>query len=163
MRAISTGDSSPIRRSRRLSSASGLALFGLSMVGLRLFSVLAQAAAIVVTGLMAKELGGARLAQVTAALAVAFSPLPLFEGTEFQYTTFDYLWWVLIAYFTVRLLKSEDPRWWLAIGAAIGLGLLTKYCHRLLHCGNSSRPRLHARAPLLREPLVLGAALRWRC
>src|SRR5208337_111415 len=63
----------------------GLGLFGLSMVGLRLFSVLAQAAAIVLAGLMAKELGGARLAQTTAALAVAFSPLPLFEGTEFQY------------------------------------------------------------------------------
>jgi hypothetical protein len=105
----------------------GLGLFGLSLVGLRLFSVLAQAAVILVTGLMAKELGGARLAQATAALAVAFSPLPLFEGTEFQYTTFDFLWWVLIAYFIVRLLKSDDPRWWLAIGVTVGLGLQTKY------------------------------------
>ena len=104
-----------------------LGLFGLSMVGLRLFSVLAQATAIIVTGLMARELGGGRLAQVTAALAVALSPLPIFEGTEFQYTTFDYLWWVLIAYFTILLLKTENPRWWLAIGAAIGLGLETKY------------------------------------
>lgn len=105
----------------------GLAIFGLSLVGLRLFSVLAQAAAIVVTGLMARELGGQRLAQVSAALAIALSPLPLFEGTEFQYTTFDYLWWVLIAYFTIRLLTTENPRWWLAIGAAVGMGLLTKY------------------------------------
>jgi hypothetical protein len=105
----------------------GLSLFGLSLVGLRVFSVLAQAMAIVFTGLMARELGGGRLAQFTAALAAALSPLPLFEGTEFQYTTFDYLWWVLIAYFTIRLLRSENPRWWLAIGAAIGLGLLTKY------------------------------------
>lgn len=104
-----------------------MAIFGLSMVGLRLASVLAQAAAMVVTGLMAKELGGTRLAQVAATLAVALTPISLFEGTEFQYTTFDYLWWVLIAYFTIRLLKSEDQRWWLAIGAAIGLGLLTKY------------------------------------
>ena len=104
-----------------------LGLFGLSMVGLRLFSVLAQAAAIVVTGLMAHELGGGRLAQFTAALAIALSPLPLFQGTEFQYTTFDYLWWVLIAYFTIRLLRTEDPRWCLAVGAAVGLGLLTKY------------------------------------
>jgi hypothetical protein len=104
-----------------------LSLFGLSLVGLRLFSVLAQAAAIVVTGLMAKELGGGRLAQATAALAVALSPLPLFEGTEFQYSSFDFLWWVLIAYFTIRLLKTENPRWWLAIGVVVGLGLLTKY------------------------------------
>jgi hypothetical protein len=105
----------------------GLSLFGLSMVGLRLFSVLAQSAAIVLAGLMAKELGGARLAQVTAALAVAFSPLPLFQGTEFQYSSFDLLWWVLIAYLTIRLLKSDNPRWCLAIGAVVGVGLLTKY------------------------------------
>jgi len=105
----------------------GLTLFGLSMVGLRLFSVLAQSAAIVLAGLMAKELGGARLAQVTAALAVAFSPLPLFQGTEFQYSSFDLLWWVLITYFVIRLLKSEDPRWCLAIGAVAGVGLITKY------------------------------------
>ena len=105
----------------------GLEIFGLSMVGLRFFSVLAQAAAIVVTGLMARELGGGRLAQGTAALAVALSPLPLFEGTEFQYGTFDYLWWVLIAYFTILMLKSENPRWWLAIGIVVGIGMETKY------------------------------------
>jgi hypothetical protein len=105
----------------------GLEIFGVSMVGLRLFSVIAQAMAIVVTGLMAREFGGGRLAQVTAALAVATSGLPLFEGTEFQYSTFDYLWWVLIAYFVIRLLKSENPRRWTAIGAAIGVGLMSKY------------------------------------
>ena len=104
-----------------------LEIFGLSLVGLRLFSVIAQSAAIVVTGLMARDLGGRRFAQVTAALAVALSPLPIFEGTEFQYSTFDYLWWVLAAWFIIRLLKTEDPRWWLAVGATLGLGLQTKY------------------------------------
>ena len=96
-------------------------------MGLRLFSVIAQAVVIVISGLMARELGGGRLAQVTTALAVALSPLPLFEGTEFQYSSFDFLWWVLIAYFTIRLLKTDDPRWWLAIGVVVGVGLLTKY------------------------------------
>jgi len=104
-----------------------LALFGLWMPGLRLASVLAQATAIVLSGLMAFELGGRRFAQITAALAVALSPLPLFEGTEFQYTTFDFLWWLLIAYSLIRLLKSENPRWWLAVGAFTGLGFMTKY------------------------------------
>ena len=102
-------------------------LFGHWLVGLRLFSVIAQATAIVVTGLMARELGGGRLGQATAALTVALAPLSLFEGTEFQYTTFDYLWLVLIAYFVIRLLKTEDPRWCLAIGATVGVGLMTKY------------------------------------
>ena len=105
----------------------GLEIFGLSLVGLRLFSVIAQACAIVVTAWMARELGGGRLAQVTTALVVATSGLPVFEGTEFQYSTFDYLWWVLVAYFMIRMLKTDDLRWWLAIGAALGLGLQTKY------------------------------------
>src|SRR5690348_5455802 len=61
-----------------------LSIFGLSMVGLRLFSVIATSAAVVATGLMARELGGGRFAQVTAALCIALSPLPIFEATEFQ-------------------------------------------------------------------------------
>lgn len=104
-----------------------MSVFGMSLVGLRLASVVAQAVVIVVSGLMAFELGGGRLAQVTTALAVALAPLAMFEGTEFQYTTFDYLWWVLIAYCVIRLLKSDDPRWCVAIGAFIGLGFMTKY------------------------------------
>ena len=105
----------------------GMSLFGLSLVGLRLFSVLGQGVVIVVSGLMARELGGRRLAQVTAAVAVALSPVPIAIGTEFQYTSFDFLWWVLTAYFIIRLLKTENPRWWLAIGAVLGVALLTKY------------------------------------
>ncbi|MBV8205164.1 MAG: glycosyltransferase family 39 protein [Acidobacteria bacterium] len=104
-----------------------MAMFGTSLVGLRLFSVIASAAAVVLTGRMAAEAGGGRWAQATAALAVALSPLPLFEGTEFQYTTFDYLWWVLIAWLVMKLLNSANPRWLVPIGAAIGIGLQTKY------------------------------------
>ncbi len=103
------------------------ALFGPSLTLMRLASVSAQALAIFFTGLMSRELGGRRLAQITAALCVALAPLPMFEATEFQYSSFDYLWWTLTAYFVLRLLKSENPRWWLAIGASVGMGLMTKY------------------------------------
>ncbi|HXS75465.1 MAG TPA: glycosyltransferase family 39 protein [Terracidiphilus sp.] len=105
----------------------GLTLFGFSLIGLRLFSVIAQAAVIVVSGLMARDLGGSRLAKIATALSVGLSGLPIFEATEFQYTSFSFLWWVLACWFTIRLLKTENPRWWIAIGAAIGLGLMTKY------------------------------------
>ena len=42
---------------------------------------------------------------------------------------------MLIAYFVIRLLKTENPRWWLAIGAAIGLGFQTKYTMGFYSCG----------------------------
>lgn len=107
--------------------ALGLKMFGLSLVGLRLFSVIAQSVVILASGLMARDLGGGRLAQAFAALAVALSPVPMFQATEFQYSSFDLLWWVLIAWCVIRLLRDEDLRWWLAIGAIAGLGLQTKY------------------------------------
>ena len=104
-----------------------LTLFGPSMVGVRFFSALAECAAIVLAGLMAREMGGRRWAQLAAALAVAIIPNALIQGALFMYVSFDYLWWVLLAYLVIRLLKSENPRWWLGIGLVIGLGVLTKY------------------------------------
>src|SRR6266404_9263352 len=102
-----------------------LILFGTSLVGFRFFAALAQAAAVVLAGLMARELGGGRTAQLIAAAAAI--PFCLAGGALMQYVSFDYLLWVLTAYFVVKVLKTEDPRWWLAIGACIGLGLETKY------------------------------------
>ncbi|WP_266183229.1 glycosyltransferase family 39 protein [Dyella humicola] len=105
----------------------GLKMFGLSLVGLRLFSVLAQVLVILASGLMARDLGGGRLAQTFTAIAVGLSPLPMFQATEFQYSSFDLLWWVLIAWCVIRLLRDDEPRWWVAIGILAGLGLQTKY------------------------------------
>lgn len=105
----------------------GLQMFGLSLVGLRLFSVLAQVVVILASGLMARDLGGGRWARIFAAIAVALSPLPLFQATEFQYSSFDLLWWVLLAWCVIRLVRDDEPRWWLAIGIVAGLGMQTKY------------------------------------
>jgi len=104
-----------------------MAVFGLSLEGLRLASVLMQVAIVITAGLIARALGGNRLAQGLAALAVALTPISLFEGTEFQYTTFEQCAWVLATYGVVRLLTSEDERWWIWIGAFSGIGLMTKY------------------------------------
>jgi len=105
----------------------GLELFGPAAAGIRLFAALAQALALILAGLMAREVGGGRWAQVVAGAAVAIAPVSVSAGFLFQYVSFDYLWWVALAYCLVRLLKSEDPRWWLALGAVAGLALQTKY------------------------------------
>lgn len=102
-----------------------LMLFGTSLAGFRFFAAVAEAIAVVLTGLIAREMGGRREAQFVAAAAAI--PFCLAGGALMQYVSFDYLFWVLTAYFVVKVLKTEDPRWWLAIGASIGLGLETKY------------------------------------
>jgi dolichyl-phosphate-mannose-protein mannosyltransferase len=102
-----------------------LLLFGTSLIGFRFFASIASAASIVLTGLIARELGGGRIAQLIAAMASI--PFCLATGSLMQYVGFDYLWWVLTVYFLVRLVTSQNPRWWIGVGCAIGVGMLTKY------------------------------------
>ena len=87
-----------------------LTLFGPSLPLVRLPAALAMGAALVLTGLMARDLGGRRPAQIVAALAAAISPIALIGGVMLHYLSFDYLWWVLAAFCVVRLLRTEDPR-----------------------------------------------------
>ncbi len=110
-------------------------LFGATTVSVRFFSSVAQGLVVLLAGLMACELGGKRWAQIVAAVSVLIAPLSLGAGALLQYVAFDYLWWVLVAYLMIRLLKTEDPRWWLGIGATIGLGLMTKYTMAFLTAG----------------------------
>jgi 4-amino-4-deoxy-L-arabinose transferase-like glycosyltransferase len=112
-----------------------LELFGTSLTGFRLFAAVSQGIVFLLTGLIARELGGQREAQLVAATAVTIGGSSLFGGSFISYTTFDYLWWAAVAYFLARLPRSEDLRWWLAVGIAIGLGLLTKYTMAFLVLG----------------------------
>jgi 4-amino-4-deoxy-L-arabinose transferase-like glycosyltransferase len=102
-------------------------LFGISTFGVRVVPILALGLVVILSGLMARELGGSRRAQNLTALAVAVIPIVAVQASVLQYVSFDYLWCVLLTYFLIRLLNSDDPRWWIAIGAAIGLGMMTKY------------------------------------
>ena len=105
----------------------GLELFGESLRGLRVLPAIAQGIVMILAGLMARDMGGKRNAQIMTAFAVFIAPVSLMGGTVIMYFAFDYLWWVMVAFFTVRLLATDDARYWLGVGAGIGLGMMTKY------------------------------------
>lgn len=135
-------------------------LFGASLGGLRFFAAFALGLVLILTGRTARHLGGGRQAQVLAALAASVSGVAFSAGMLFQYVSFDYLWWVAAAYFMVRLLTSDDPRWFLAVGAAIGLGMLTKYTMMFLAVGIAAGVLLTPTRRYLRSPwLWCGVAL----
>jgi hypothetical protein len=112
-----------------------LTLFGTSLIGFRFFAAVAVSAVMILAGLITKELGGGRREQILAAVAVGISPISLAQGAVLQYVAFDYLWGAAVTYFLVCLLKSEDPRWWLAIGAMLGVGMETRYTMGFLALG----------------------------
>src|SRR5580698_347485 len=135
-----------------------LILFGTSVAGFRFFAALAEAVALVLIGLMTRELGGRRGAQLLAVAAGV--PFCLVGGALMQYVSFDYLCWVLTAYFVIRLLKSDDLRWWMAIGSSLGLGMMSKYTMGFLALGVVAGVVLtRARHHLKSKWLWIGVAL----
>jgi hypothetical protein len=74
------------------------AVFDDSLLGLRLFPVLALTAALLLTGLMAHRLGGGRFAQGLAALAFLIAPIYLRFGTFLNIPSFEVLYWSLLAF-----------------------------------------------------------------
>ncbi len=104
-----------------------MVLFGDSLSAFRVPAALAQSIAMLLAGLIARELGGRRMAQMFAALAVASAPLSMLMGSMLMYTSIDYLWVVLLAWALLRIANGGDARWWLGVGLAIGLGMMTRY------------------------------------
>lgn len=128
-------------------------LFGGSIVGLRLFAALAGAIVVVLAGLIAAELGGSRRAQILAGLAALTAPLLLGSNWLFQTVSFDQLFWVASLFVFARLLRTGDPRLWLALGVLLGLALETKYTVLVL-CAGIAVATLSSRAlrAMLRTP-----------
>jgi hypothetical protein len=108
------------------------AIAGDSLVALRLFPAVVHALLVGLTALLVREFGGGTYARSVAALTVLTSPLFLGAGNLLQPVVIDQLWWTLALFALVRIAGSGDEderrdRWWLALGWALGLGLLTKF------------------------------------
>jgi hypothetical protein len=103
-------------------------LFGDSLHALRFTAALAGALTVVLTGLMARRLGGGRFAQALAAIAVALSGVVLVNGARYySMNAFDLLLWAAGAYVLLLTLMEGRERLWILYGAIAGLGLLNKY------------------------------------
>jgi 4-amino-4-deoxy-L-arabinose transferase-like glycosyltransferase len=96
-----------------------------SLFALRVPSALAAAGVVVLTGLLAREFGGGRTAQLLAAAATAVSAVLLLVGHLLSTTTLDLLVWTALSWLLVRALRDGGP-WWLAVGAVAGIGLQNK-------------------------------------
>lgn len=99
---------------------------GDSLVAIHVVPALACALLIVVTGLMAHELGGGRVAQLVAGVAALFTVDFMATGSIFSMDVLDQLWWPLASLIVLMLLRRDAPRLWLLVGLVAAIALLTK-------------------------------------
>src|SRR3954471_5419290 len=97
-----------------------------SLTVLRVPSAIAAGLTVLLTGLLARELGGGRRAQLIAAGCAAVGVIVLFTGHMLSTSTFALLAWSAAPWTAAGAIRTKDDRLWIAAGVVLGIGLLNK-------------------------------------
>lgn len=109
-----------------LQSRISLAFFGKSLAGIRMFSAIAGAGRVFLTGVLAWSLSGRRPAQALAMIGVLLAPLYLGTDGYLSMNSFESLFWMLCLLALIWIERCGDERLWLVFGLSAGVGLLNK-------------------------------------
>jgi len=127
---------------------------------LRLLPALTTAVTVALGGLVAREFGGRRPAQIAGAAAVAAGGFALGVGHLLSTAVFDLTAWMALLWLTARLLRTGNGRWWIAFGGVAGVSMLNKNLLVLLGTALVCGLLIERRWDLLRSRwLVVGAAI----
>lgn len=125
---------------------------GTDPTAIRLWPALASGIMVLLSGLLARDLGGNKLAQLLATMAVALSPLFLVSASMLQTVVLDQLFWLLSTVLMLRLFQTRRALLLLPLGLVLGLGLLAKltmavWCLALLAALLVATRRRHLASP----------------
>lgn len=112
-----------------------IALFGDSVVSLRIIPMVCAAASLLLLALITREVGGSRLAQAFTAWGMAGASLTLVFGHVLLTSSLDLVVWPAALLFAIRAVLRDDGRWWLAAGAVIGASTFNKLLVVVLMAG----------------------------
>ena len=110
-------------------------IFGDSIFGIRIFAYIAGSIIVFVTGLIARELGGSKFAQISSAFVVIFCGVVLGATSYFSMNSFDILLSTLMFYYLIKLINSGNSKLWIVVGLLFGIGLENKLSFLFLGFG----------------------------
>jgi len=110
-------------------------LFGDSLQSIRLFAVLAGVGTILLTGRLARELGGGRFAQGLAALSALVASGGLAMNHYMSMNAIEPCLWTSAALVVVRIINTANQKLWLWAGLIAGIGLNNKYSMAFISLG----------------------------
>ncbi len=127
---------------------------------LRLLPAVTAVVTIGMGTLIARELGASRGGQIVAAGSMAAGGFALGVGHLLSTAAFDLTAWMTLLWIAARLLRTDQPRWWLAFGGVAGVALLNKDLVVLLAVALLIGMAVERRWALLASPwLPAGGAL----
>jgi Dolichyl-phosphate-mannose-protein mannosyltransferase len=102
-------------------------LLGVSPWTLRVLPSLLGGFLVALSGAYVRRLGGSLPLQAIALLAAIAAPYLLATNWVFQTVTFDQVTWMVALYWFLCLVIEGRPRYWIYLGATLGIGLEVKY------------------------------------
>lgn len=126
---------------------------------LRIFPALVAGVTALLGSVVVRELGGTRTAQVFGAAVVAAGGFVLGVGHLLATPGFDTMAWLALIAITIRMLRTQDPRWWVAFGVVAGIALLNKNLVVMLAVGLGAGLLIDRQWLLLRSRWVAIGAL----
>lgn len=132
-------------------------MFGDTVWALRIPALICVVVTAFLAAAIAHELGGGRLAQTLAAAGL-LSVFPLVVGHVLLTASVDLPVWAGATLLIMRALLRNEPRWWLAAGALVGLGLYNKHLVILLIIGVAVGLLAVGPRPVLASPWPWAAA-----
>ncbi len=102
-------------------------IIGTSMHAMGILPALSAGAKVLLTGLIARELGGKRFGTGLACLGVLLTPVYLIIDNQFSMNTFEPLVWMGCVLVLLVAVRRNDPRLLLWFGVIAGVGLENKH------------------------------------
>jgi len=106
--------------------AANRAVLGDSLIAIHILPAIAGSATLVLVCLIVRELGGKLFATALSAAAFLVIPFYLMMNSIFGYDGFDQLALMAFLYLLIRLLRTENPMFWIALGLVGGIACMTK-------------------------------------
>ena len=105
----------------------GRGLFGDTLPAIHFIPALAGAGTVLLTGWIARELGGGRFGQGLAALCVLAAPGFLAFDNWLSMNPFEPLFWMGCAAMLIRMIQTGNAKLWVWFGVLAGIGLENKH------------------------------------
>jgi hypothetical protein len=99
---------------------------GDSMLSLHFLPALCGFFTVILTGLIAREMGAGLPGQLLSEICALVAPVYLAVDHYFSMNAFDVLFWLLALYLIVRLIDGGSPKLWVLFGVVVGAGFENK-------------------------------------
>ena len=135
-------------------------LFGDSLRAIRFVPAVASSVIVIQGAAIARLMGGGWFARILTALCIAGAPMYLSDGGMLTTNSLEPLLWMGCAYYAIRAVKEDDPKYWLWFGIIGGIGLQEKYSMGVFLVGITAGLLLTSARPwLMHQVFWIGAAL----